>query len=469
MADLLPWVSAGDNRPVTVLPMELTNSIRRMSPYLKRCLWLVLVYLSVRGVDQYARRPLWTCELPPADKLELAGWINDDQFAMAFGKWDEKQGLRVWNKLAVYDQATGLSVAEYDLPNWKYGAPRVQGERIVCDEELYGELPFYDLVTRRAGREPSDRRYDEVSPSGRWRLRGFEYGPCRIQDGNGPWQPWPTQEQLATWKLTENSYRAPADSVFAQFRGLKFSPDETRVATVCEQRTAESNLWVGRIHAWPSGEILHEWRLGKSQGNYQFAMPSIAWEGDTFFVEEVVAKIGDGNVDDTINRWFRCQVRATGVEMTVLDWTDWDKPGFEGNGSRWLEASGGDCLETYYYSKRFLPFPSWGWNYRITRWIYNTFNPLLHDQSPLLRETETGQVLWQGPRQGFGRWQISRDRQFALGLPVQFPQGRDPRTLALYPLTPRPPWPWYAALALVAVWGWRSLGRDRSPAASPIS
>ena len=445
------------------MPVKLSNLTPRMLTCLKRGLWLVLVCFSLRGVEQFSRRPIWTRELPDAYQTELAGWINDNQFALVSGKWDKKLHCPVWNKLAINDQTTGQSSGEYDLPNWKYGPTRVQRQRIEFDSQGYPERPVFDLVTRRVDREPSDQFYDEITPSGRWRLRGAGYGRYQVKNGDGPWRPWPTEEQLATWGMTHNSYQAPPDSLIVNFWGLKFSPDETRVATVCEQRKPENTYgeWVGRIHAWPAGDILHEWRLGKHQGNNSFAILPLAWEGDTFFVEEVVDTIGDGNADDQLNRWFRCHVRETGVEMSVLDWTDWEDPYNGDIGSRWLEASAGDCLETYYFSKRNVPFPSWGWRYRFTRWIYDTFNPLIHDQSPLLRDTVTGKVLWQGPKRGFGRWYISRDRQFALGMPVRYPQPNDRRTIALYPLVPRLRWPWHAALAIVAVWGWRSLGRGR--------
>ena len=439
-----------------------------MSTRLKRCLWLVLVYFSMRGVEQSSRRPMWTRELPKAYQTEMVGWIDDDQFALVSGKWDKKRSCPVWNKLVICDQMTGQSSAEYDLPNWPYGPTRVQGQRIVFDTQESAKRPVFDLVTRRVDREPSDQFYDEVTPSGRWRLRDAGYGRNQVRNEDGPWQPWPTEEQLASWGMTQNGYKTPADRLFVYFWGLKFSPDETRVATVCEQRTPENSYgdWVGRIHAWPSGDILHEWRLGKNQRNNSFAILPLAWEGDTFFVEEVMDTIGDGNADDQLNRWFRCHVRETGVEMSVLDWTNWDDSQIGDIGSRWLQASEGDCLETYYHSKRNVPFPSWGWKYRFTRWIYGTFNPMVHDQSPLLRDTVTGQVLWQGPKQGFSRWHISRDRQFALGMPARYPQPNDRRTIALYPLVPRLRWPWHVAIIVVAVWGWRSFGKDSAGSGS---
>ena len=265
--------------------------------------------------------------------------------------------------------------------------------------------------------------------------------------------------------MTRNGYEVPADKLVVNFWGLKFSPDETRVATVCEQRKPEKTYgdWVGRIHAWPSGDILHEWQLSNYQGNHSFEIVSLPWEGDTFFVEEVLDTIGDGNTDDTINRWFRCQVRETGVEMTVLDWTDWDDYHVNPIGSRWLQPAEGHCLETYYHSRRDIPFPSWGWNYRFTRWIYDSLHPLVYDNSAQLRDTLTGEVLWHGPKQGFGVWHMASDHQFILGLPARNPQPNDSRTVALYPLTPRRRWPWHAAIALLAVWGWRAISRSKSP------
>ena len=447
------------------MPVKLSNAIRRIPISLQRGLWLVLVFLLVRGVEQYSRRPVWSRELPQNSDAMLAGWMNDDQIVLAFSEWDKRQQLRFWTKLRVYDQATGDTLSEYDLPKWPMAQVRVQGERVHLGPTGYRDRPYFDLAIRQFGIESVDQSYEQITPSGRWRSRrGTGYAEYRVQDRDGPWELWPSDEQLASWGMTRSSYEVPADKLVVNFWGLKFSPDETRVATVCEQRKPEKTYgdWVGRIHAWPSGDILHEWPLSNYQGNHSFEIVSLPWEGDTFFVEEVLDTIGDGNTDDTINRWFRCQVRDTGVEMTVLDWTDWDDYNINPIGSRWLQPAEGQCLETYYHSRRDIPFPSWGWKYRFTRWIYDSLHPLLYDNSALLRDTLTGEVLWQGPKQGFGVWQISPDRQFMLGLPSRYyqPEGT---TVALYPLTPRRRWPWHAAIAIVAVWGWRSIGRSQSP------
>lgn len=443
------------------------RSLHHMSPRVRFGVWLILIFFAVRWVENYSRRPVWTRELSGARETELAGWVNDNQFVLVSGEWDRKQSSSVWKRLAIYDQSTGQPVAEYDLPNWPaYGQFRVRGERVVLYRQEYSSHPSFDLVTRRIGQEPSDALYDEVTSSGRWRVRRVGYR-CQVRDGSGPWRVWPTEELLTTWGMTRSGYEAPQDRLIVHFRELKISPDENLIATVCEQRKSENSYgdWVGRIHAWPSGEILHEWTLGKNHGNNQFTILPLAWEGDTFFVEEEMDTIGDGNQDDRINRWFRCQVRPTSVEMSVLDWTDWDGRDVR---SRWLQVAEGHCFETYYHSKRSLPFPSWGWRYRLTRRIYDTFNPAFDDYTPLLRETATGQVLWQGPKEGRGRWSISRDRQFALHLPVRSPQPNDQQTMSLYPLVPRTRWPWYAALGLVAIWSWRRFDRKIDSQGQPV-